>query len=213
MFYPFHKNRDTRNRSNPNIVITSARNLYVRGTNIPAFVRTSSYRFTIPTWDTYFNMILTPTIMARASSSAPAGLPYHFALEYLGKDYFVFNGLPEHSQSFFLRQLADARIIPRKYEDAILIIITEDLRKIRLEKRAVEVLSHKVLTPLTIRNNSTIDNVIFLDDIISWDNFPLRIGKALLHFEIEPSIVFNEQRKIKEIQQDTRERASIVSTY
>ena len=119
------------------------------------------------------------------------GLPMHYYVELLDKDYVVFKGITEFKPSYYINELVDEGIIERRYRGAILIVIAEDFSLSTPEPRMLAHLSDKVLVHLKKTQGIQYNKVKYLDECFT-DDYLDNIEHS--RFKFKPMTKFDKIR-------------------
>lgn len=119
------------------------------------------------------------------------GLPMHYYVELLDKDYVIFEGLSDYKPSYYLQELADNGIIPQKYRNSILIVIGDDFSIYNADQRMLKHLSDKLLVPLCKREGLSFNQIKLIDEIYK-DDYLNKIDN--IRFETKAMPKFDKQR-------------------
>src|SRR5699024_1350831 len=119
------------------------------------------------------------------------GLPMHYYVERIDRDYAVMKGITEYKPSYYLHELVDAGIIKRKYKDAVLIVIAEDFEYYAPEGRMLAHLSDKVLFHLHKQMGIDFNRIKTLDECFT-DNYLDFVDD--FRFRFKPMTKFDKTR-------------------
>lgn len=198
MFYKLLPQRRSRKKTEY-IIVTQAKNFFIQGTVIPEFVKHGTYKITSRIWEEYFYKLINPMLIGIGSEDH--GLPYHYYAELVGDDYMIFNGNPDFTYSYFLKHLIQARIIPGKYLNSIVIAINENFSLDIPEKRLMSMIAHRAVVPAILRKDYDVtpDKVVYIDDIVDWDMLGDRIGNSVLPYVIEKTNLYHHDYLYREV--------------
>jgi hypothetical protein len=123
------------------------------------------------------------------------GLPFHYGIELIDKDYVTMIGQPLTVPSYWIRRLADKGIIPLEYREAIVVCMIEDFSFDIPDDRMLRHMAHQLLTPMMTTLDVPRSRVVFIDDLINWDALKLAIKNDELPYDrLEPSTFWNNDR-------------------
>lgn len=184
MLYKILPQRKSRIKTD-HIIITQMKNLYVDGTVIPDYVKNGTYKMVSRIWEDYFYKQITPMLVGRGSQAH--GAPYHYMMESIGNDYLINMGTPDYAPSYWVEDLVRARLIPSKYRGAIVISLAENFSLDIIERRMAKVLAHRLIVPLLLRKDYNVDvsRVVYIDDILDFDNLGTKISNCMLPYSME----------------------------
>lgn len=208
MFYKLLPQRRARKKTEY-IILTQAKNFFVQGTVVPEFIKNGTMKITSRIWEEYFYKLINPALIARGSEDH--GLPYHYFAELIGDDYMMVLGNPDFTYSYFIKHLVEARIIPAKYLNSIVIAMNENLSLDIPEKRFLTLMAHRIISPLLMKKeyNITPEKVVYIDDIIDWDRLGEKIKQSMLPYVIEKTNLW--QRDI--LNTEVIKQKAVVSKY
>jgi len=92
-------------------------------------------------------------------------IPMHFTLEFIQNDWVPITGLAVTNKSSFLEEVCDAGIIEGRFKDSFLILILDNWKFNIPTKRQLQVLSHRILTPLMREYGILKNNIHFIEDL------------------------------------------------
>jgi hypothetical protein len=141
--------------STTSIVISHVRNTWRKSTYVNPTIKEGSYHFTWGLWQNYYLKELGAKL-----------LPCHYFAELVDKDYVIYRGCAECQQSWYMRELAEAKMIPYQYRDAILILVGEDFSLEIMEERLSDHLCDKVISDIMKGTFLDINRIFKLDDIL-----------------------------------------------
>lgn len=117
-------------------------------------------------------------------------LPCHYYVEYLDRDYVVFQGLSEEYPSYFIRELVEAGIVKSEYKNAILVTIGENYNIDIPEFRMYEQMCSKCLCSLMRRYKLNQERIVYFDEILS-PNWEVMLKQSELTYDIETTSNFD----------------------
>lgn len=180
--YEIRKYRIKRRRTQY-VILVQIRNFHEIGTVIPPIAKLGTYKLTSPVWEYYFCKDMAPKYNAKGYENA--GMPYHYFIELVDTDYQITIGMPEYVPSYYIDILINARILPEKYRNAIVIGIKEDFSIDTPELRLWEQLTQKLLVPILLRYPTTMDrqDIVYIDDVIDLANIDELMKRSELSFD------------------------------
>jgi hypothetical protein len=117
-------------------------------------------------------------------------IPCHYFCEFLDDNYVIYIGNPLVNRSYFLEDLADARIIPERYRNALLISLSDDFRMTFPDKEMLNNLADKLLSTLMCEFPIDENSIVLLDDILTSD-YDFALKENNLTYDIQPMTKFN----------------------
>lgn len=168
-----------------NIILTHSRNLIEDHFISPDIITHNNY-FTAGVMENYFMVSLKKPM-----------LPYHYYLDKIDSEWYVFKGLRECQPSYFLEDLISAGVIKYQYIDSIIVVISEDFSRYPIESRLSEQLTMKVLTDLLRRYKFNMDDVLYIDECLE-DNWEENLKTSKLLYKYTPEIYFDKNTIIKD---------------
>lgn len=162
------------------IIITHSRNLLEDGKFIkPEAVAHNSF-FTAGVMEEYFMKTLKKYSM-----------PYHYYVDSIGDDWFIFKELREYNPSYYIEDLVSAGVIEAKYLNSILVCISEDFSRYTIDRRMSEQLVSKLITDLIRKyNDLDITKVKYIDDCLT-DNWKDNLSKSTLKYQYKEGIYYD----------------------
>lgn len=182
MYYEIKQDRRRRNQAfQTHIIITHMHNLLLKENKFDnKDLLKGSYKYS---WGKVQNYLI--------RYAYNRGLPMHYYVELLDKDYVVFEGLSDYKPSYFLQELADKGIIHQKYRNSILIAIADDFSIYNADTRMLKHLADKLLIPLCKRERLSLHEVKIMDEIYT-DNYINLLDEN--RFETKGMPKFDKQR-------------------
>lgn len=182
MYYEIKQDRRRRNRTfQTHIIITHMSNLVLKENKFnDKNLIMGSYKYS---WGKVQNYLI------RHVNNI--GLPMHYYVELLDKDYVIFEGLSDYKPSYFLKELSEKGIIPHKYKNSILIAIADDFSIYNADTRMLKQLADKLLVPLCKREELSFHGIKLLDEIYT-DDYINKLDNN--RFETKPMDKFDKIR-------------------
>lgn len=175
--YPIINYKRIRKRTDY-IILTHSRNL-IEKLYIDPVVYKNNKQFTWGIWQRYFMEDL----------KKPA-LPCHHFVEFLDRDYVIYNGLYDFQPSYYMEDLVSAGIIDYKYINSILVVIQDDFSINTLERRLSEHLSDKLLTGMLRQYELDFTRIKYLDDCLQ-ENWEENLKFSTLNYQYTKSKFFD----------------------
>jgi hypothetical protein len=97
------------------------------------------------------------------------GLPFHYGVELIDKDYCILTGQPVTNGSYWMRKLAEKSVIPYEYKDSVVICMFEDFTVDNPDIRMIEHMAHQLITPMMNYLDIPRSRVKMIDEIVDWD--------------------------------------------
>ena len=120
-------------------------------------------------------------------------LPYHYYIDNIGEDWYVFKGACEFQPSYFIEDLVQAGVIKYEYLDSIVIVLSDDYTKYPIDNRMSEHLCDKVLSDIMKRYGLSWDAIIYIDDCLN-DNWEENLKKSTLQYNYKKAFFFDFQK-------------------
>lgn len=114
-------------------------------------------------------------------------LPYHYYVDNINEDWYIFKGMREFQPSYFLEDLVQAGVIQYQYINSIVIAISEDFSRYNVNSRMSEQLVSKLITDLCRRYKLHFDKVLYIDECLTenWEE-NLRTSNLKYRFKLGP---------------------------
>jgi hypothetical protein len=111
-------------------------------------------------------------------------LPYHYYIDNIGEDWYVFKGMREFQPSYFIEDMVQAGVIKYEYLNSILIVLGDDFSRYTVNRRMSEQLASKLLTDLHKRYKLNFDKMLYIDECLN-DNWEenLRMSRLKYHYK------------------------------
>lgn len=165
-----------------NIIITHVKNLIEDDKFIYPDSITHNNFFTAGVMEEYFMKTLKKT-----------SLPYHYYIDNIGEEWYVFKGLREANPSYYLEDLVAGGVLQSQYINSILICISDDFSRYTVDRRMSEQMVSKLITDL-IRKYSELDitKVKYIDDCLTndWKN---NLKMSTLKYKYTEGIYYDRQ--------------------
>lgn len=173
------KNNKRIRRFTKHIIITHVRNLIENFYMPPDAISHNNY-FTAGIMEQYFMHSLKKEM-----------LPYHFYIDNIGDDWYVFKGLREMQPSYFIEDLVSAGVIKYEYINSILIVVSDDFSLYPINKRMSEQLSSKLVTELFRKYKLHFDDLHYIDECLN-DNWEENLRTSDLIYKYKPAKFFDK---------------------
>jgi hypothetical protein len=165
-------------RKDRQIVLTPFRNLVERGSYIEPEVLVGSYRYA---WGKILNYFFSELQVGMKRDRN--GLPMHFGVELIDKDYAIMVGQPLTVPSYWMGALADEGVVPYELREAIVVCMVEDFTVDIPEERMLQMMAHQLITPMMAKLDVPINRVVMIDEIIAWDRFRAAVKAESLPYD------------------------------
>ena len=120
-------------------------------------------------------------------------LPYHYYIDNIGDDWYVFKGACEFQPSYFLEDLVQAGVIKYEYLDSIVIVLSDDFSRYPVDNRMSEHLCDKVLSDIMRRYRMTWDKIVYIDDCLQ-ENWKENLRNSTLQYNYKLGTYFDFQK-------------------
>ena len=162
-----------------NIIITHAHNLIEDYYISPDAITHNNY-FTAGVMEQYFMYSL-----------KKPSLPYHYYVDNIAEDWYIFKGLREFQPSYFIEDLVSAGVMKYEYMNSILIVISDDYSRYNVDQRMSEQLMSKLITELFRKYKIHFDNLFYIDECLS-DNWEENLKMSNLAYHYKKAPLFNK---------------------
>lgn len=181
MQYNIRPDRRRRSSSDPHVIITHMPNLLLKDFSYgnENLIR-GSYKYS---WGRTQNYLIRHAFRY--------GLPMHYYVELLDKDYVVFKGISEYKPSYYVNELVDLGIIQRKYRDAILVVIAEDFSLTTPDERMFSHLADKVLVHIKKTMGIPYNKIDYIDECYT-DSYLDHLDEC--RFKFKPMTKFDKSK-------------------
>ena len=118
-------------------------------------------------------------------------LPYHYYVDNIGEDWYIFKGLREMQPSYFIEDLISAGVIKYEYINSILIVISDDFSRYTVDSRMSEQMTSKLITELFRRHKLHYDKLFYIDECLT-DNWEENLKTSNLLYKYKPGPYFDK---------------------
>ncbi len=190
-------------RKNKYIILTHVRNFYEANTFLSPEVLIGTYRYSWGKLMHYFMVELQSGIRRERD-----GLPIHFGVELIDKDYAIMVGQPLVTPSYWVRRLAEQAVIPYEMRDAVVICLLEDFSIDIPDDRMLRMLAHQLLTPLMTILDIPQQRILYIDSIVDWSLLNQSVIKGTLPYSKMIPATFFDREALRFHIQDYKKRGN-----
>lgn len=162
-----------------NIIITHVGNLIESHFISPDAVTHNNY-FTTGVMEQYFMRSLKKPM-----------LPYHYYVDNISEDWYIFKGLREFQPSYFIEDLVSAGVIKYEYINSIIIVISDDFSRYPISGRMSEQLTSKLITELFREYKLHYDKLFYIDECLT-DNWEENLRTSNLSYKYKTGPYFDK---------------------
>ena len=169
-----------------NIILTHVPNLIETHHIMPDSITHNNY-FTVGTMEKYFMESLKKDM-----------LPYHYYIDNVFEDWYIFKGMREMQPSYFIEDLVSAGVIEYQYLHSIVIAISDDYSRYTLDTRMSEQMVSKLITDLFRRYKLHFDHLFYIDECLH-ENWEENLNTSELKYKYKLGTYFDKDILIRDI--------------
>jgi len=162
------------------IILTQMKNLHETQYSIDPILLIGTANYSWHRWQRWFYRV-----------NSKRQLPIHYMIEQVLDDYVIYVAAPEHVPSYFVKDLVNAKLIPDRYRESIVIGVAEDFTLERMDTRLYEQLVHRLIVPLMKRYKIKKNEVVYIDDILDWTQLINKMQVENLTYNIQKEYYFD----------------------